>query len=147
MVRESAAASRPQEIAKTWTGTRTIEEMTGKTIAGTPIPFGPYTRAQVIALAVGVLTTLFVSGWALDSGYALIVTLASIAATVAAVVALKFVPEEGAGPIALAVIFTGRWIRRPSLTHRLSAGESPRPMKVGGQAVVIRTASPAARHQ
>ncbi|WP_415678898.1 hypothetical protein [Tsukamurella hominis] len=139
--------SAPQEIAKTWTGTRTVEEMTGRTLAGTPIPFGPYTRAQVIALAVGVLTTLFVSGWALDSGYGLVVTLASIVATAAAVVALKFVPEEGAGPIALAVIFAGRWVRRPALTHRLSAGESPRPMKVGGNTVVILAAGTADRHQ
>ena len=100
---DNSARPNVGDTAKVWSGIRDVDIKVGESSPGQKYPLGPYSKAEMIAIAVIMGPTITWARTHLDSGFALQAVGIGVAITVLVVVALRI----------------GMPKRRPSLGTRL----------------------------
>ena len=103
--------------AKIYTGIRDVPIYAGEASPGNKLPFGPYRRAELVAMAAIGLPAITWLRHNVDSGYALPVLLGSVAAIVVVTVVLRLLLPKKRPSLTTRMIFALNTIRPP---HRTS---------------------------
>ncbi|MGV7254574.1 hypothetical protein PJI20_10165 [Mycobacterium kansasii] len=103
--------------AKVYSGIRDVPIYVGEASRGNRLPFGPYRRAELVAIAAIGLPAITWLRHNVDSGYALPVLLGSGALMVTVVVAMRLLMPRRRPSIGTRALFLLNTIRPP---HRVS---------------------------